>query len=89
MSERRFIIKIFLQDNSYGFLYKVRKTTFGYWKLRTKHIEKAKIWKYRKACENMITEFVNYPFGNEKLTYEIVEITDIQILRKLKIKKLQ
>lgn len=66
----------------------MRKTTLGYRNLRTKYIEKAKIWKYRKACENMITELTNY-FGNEKLTYEIVEITDIQILRKLKIKKLQ
>jgi hypothetical protein len=91
MTERKFIIKIFLPDNSYKFLHNVRNTSLGYSKLKTKYIEKAKVWKYKKSCEKIVVKLIQYPYRNEKTIYEyeIVEITDIQILRKIKLQKLQ
>lgn len=82
---------MFLPDNSYRFLHKITKTVLGYSKLRTKDIEKAKVWKYKKSCEKIVIKLIQYPCRNERTIYEyeIVEITDIQILRKIKLKKIQ
>ena len=56
------------------------------------YIDKAKIWKFKKSCEKAL-EKINKCHINKtylkKHTLEIIEITDSQILRKIKLEKLK
>ena len=65
-------------------------TNFFITKTKTNDIEKAKYWRYRKNCENSIETIENKldPTKNElkKFTFDIIEVTDNQILRGIKLK---
>lgn len=92
---RKFIIKII--DNIYYtnttiYVNNIMKNSMGYFCIITKNKEKAKIFKYKKNCEKNIYKLQNFKDPTKKrlnnYKYEIIEITDNQILRKIKIKKL-
>lgn len=50
--------------------------------------QQAKIWKYKKSCEKTICKLNSYQKAQHPSKFNIIEITDQQTLRKLKLKKL-
>ena len=90
--QRKFVIKIESQDAKYvkDFI----KNSIGYYHTTTHILENAKFWRYKKTCENSINMVLNKidPTKNiEYLTkdsFEIIEITDNQALRSIKLNKI-
>ena len=92
--QRKFVIKIigpqfpWVNENSYvkDFI----KNTIGYYYTTTHIIENAKIWRYKKTCENSIELVLNNidPTKPIKNSFDIIEITDNQILRGIKLNKI-
>ena len=97
LSKRTFVIEIF--NNKIGktdlilYIKTIYKTGIGYSLLRTTNLDKAKKWKYRKSCENVIENLTNKSDPTisilKKYTYKITEITDNQTLRNIKLKKIK
>ena len=95
--QRKFIIKISTsvpQNNipnlTDGYIKDIHKNTIGYYFTKTNDIEKAKYWRYKKNCENSIETIENKldPTKNDlkKFSFDIIEVTDNQILRGIKLK---
>lgn len=94
MTNRKFIIKIISQRyNTDLYVKKVTSNFIGYYFSSCKNIKNAKTWKYRKSCEKnikLITEKLDPTKPNLKnLKFEIIEITELKILRNIKLKKLK
>jgi hypothetical protein len=93
-NNRKFIIEL-LVDNSILKIYikKIYKNHLGYYFSYTKTQKNAKIWKFKKNCENAINRIQNNldPTKHymKKYKLQLLEITDNQILRKIKLKKLK
>lgn len=92
-SERLFVIKAIDESKNINEYIKNFTSNFiGYFFIKTKNIEKAQKWKYKKNCENVITllttKFNPTKFDLKNYKFEIVEITDIRILRKIKLKRI-
>ena len=93
-SSRKFIIEILVDNNILKFyIKKIYKNPLGYYYSYTKIQKNAKIWKFRKNCENAINRIQNKldPTRRyiKKYKLQILEITDNQILRKIKLKKIK
>jgi len=87
--QRKFIIKV----NSLDLFIKTTLKSRGYdYYHITLYQNKAKVWKYRKSCINYITLIKNNldPIRKKLLNnkLEVIEITDKQTLRNIKLKKL-
>ena len=91
--KRRFIIEIFYGDILDGYLSKINKLSAGYYYNITKKIEKSKIWKLSKTCQNAIDNIEKYKdptkFSIKRLTLKSLEITDNQTIRNIKLKKIK
>ena len=90
-SERLFVIKAIDESKNINEYIKNFTSNFtGYFFTRTRNIQKAQQWKYKKSCENAIilltTNLNPTKLGLKNYKFEIVEITDIRILRKIKLK---
>lgn len=95
--QRKFVIKIatysdaWIKEDSYvkDFI----KNSIGYYYTTTHIIENAKVWRYKKTCENSINLFLKN-FDATKIknindyNLKITEITDNQILRGIKLNKI-
>ncbi|MCK9415556.1 hypothetical protein M0Q97_02725 [Candidatus Dojkabacteria bacterium] len=91
--ERLFVIKTIDESKNINEYVKNFTSNFtGYFFTRTKNIKKAHQWKYKKSCENAITLLTTKlnptKLGLKNYKFEIVEITDIRILRKIKLKQI-
>jgi hypothetical protein len=93
--KRIFVIKVenstvILRDH---YVKKIYKNTIGIYYTRTGFIEIAKKWKYKRNCEKFIEKLKEELDPTKPLlktdTLEIVEITDKQVLRGIKLKKLK
>jgi len=95
--QRKFVIKIigpqfpWVNENSYvkDFI----KNSIGYYYTDTHILENAKFWSYRKTCENSINLFLKKldPTKIKNINdydFEIIEITDNQTLRIIKLNKI-
>lgn len=86
--QRKFIIKI--NDNSY--VKNIVKNEIGYYYTITNIIENANVWKLKKNCQKAIDVLLSNldptkkTLSNNKL--EIIEITDNQTLRRIKLYKI-
>jgi len=86
--QRKFIIKI--NDNSY--VKNIVKNEIGYYYTITNIIENANVWKLKKNCQKAIDVLLSNldptkkTLSNNKL--EIIEITDNQTLRSIKLYKI-
>lgn len=92
-SERLFVIKAIDESKNINEYIKNYTSNFtGYFFTKTKNVQKAQQWKYKKSCENVIilltTNLNPTKLGLKNYKFEIVEITDIRILRKIKLKKI-
>jgi hypothetical protein len=92
-SKRQFIIEIYENEILHSYLKKVVKNSVGYYYMRTVNPKRAKVWKFRKNCENAINRINNYldPTKShiKRYTLKVSEVTDNQILRGIKLKKLE
>jgi len=95
--QRKFIIKIIINlpwHNENSYVKDFIKNSIGYYHLSTHNLENAKIWRYRKTCENSINMVLSKhdPTKNimyfSKDSFEIIEITDNQTLRSIKLNKI-
>jgi len=90
--KRQFIIILSSKDQSRFYLQKIKKNSLGYYFMRTINPKKAKIWKIKKKCETAIDKIEKLLDPTQthlkKYKLEVVEITDNQTLRQLKLKKL-
>ena len=71
-------------------LYKLRS---GYFYVTTKNTKRAKVWKFQKTCQNAIDKITKNidptkPWMKTR-KLEVLEITDNQTLRNIKLKKLK
>lgn len=86
-NKRKFIIKI---ENKY--VKKFVKNSIGYYYTSTHIIENAKVWKHKKTCENCINKVLDKKDPTKNIIYlnnfEIIEITDNQTLRNIKLNKI-
>lgn len=68
------------------------KNGLGYYFIKTANIKRAKIWKLRKRCETAIDKIEKLLDPTQqhlkKYKLEIIEITDNQTLRQIKLKKI-
>lgn len=90
--KRKFIIKVSIDNLKSYYIKKIYKGSIGYYYIRTTKIEKSKIWKFKKNCQNTIDKIQKNldptkPFLKKEIL-EVVEITDNQTLRNIKLKKL-
>lgn len=95
-SERDFIIKLSsVSGNTLGYIKTFNKTSLGYIHTITLKINKANVWKYKKCCEKALQSLINNPdptknkFYIENFKFDIIEITDVKKLRKLKLDRLK
>ena len=95
-NERKFIIKALPVDtmNVTAYIKETYKTFIGYFFQLSHKKEKAKTWKYKKNCEKIIEKLIKEldPTKTKiinKYNFEIEEITDKKILRKIKLKTLK
>ena len=91
--KRKFVIKISPKDTSITaidvYIKDVTKNLTSYYFTEAYKLEDAKIWRYKKNCENSITLLENKSDSiNTQLKFEIVEITDKQTLRHIKLTKI-
>ena len=91
--KRKFIIQIIDNEHNPGldlYVWNVIQNSIGYFWTLTKHTKKAKVWKYKKNCEKSIHKLENRkdPTKKQNYIYSIIEITDNQTLRQIKLKKL-
>jgi len=96
--KRKFVIKVtdileYHWTNQLDiYIGKIYKNSAGYSYDCTKDINNVKIWNYKKICENNLENIKNNSEPTKALiknrVFEIVEITDNQTLRALKIKKI-
>lgn len=99
--QRKFVIKIIYKppgtqqpffDEDY-YVKDFIKNTIGFYYKNTHILENAKIWRYKKTCENSINLFLK-KIDPTKITniddykFEIIEITDNQTLRSIKLNKI-
>ena len=92
-SKRKFAIRVYEQDVFCGYIQKLSKLKVGYYFYPTKRIKCAKTWALKKSVENRIEVLRNqktfpYNYLKKEWTFDFEEITDIKILRQLKMKKL-
>ena len=93
--KRKFIIQITDSENypdTFSYIHKIIKGSIGYFCTITRSEKGAKIFKYRKNCEKSIykLQYLKDPTKKRlnKYIYEIIEVTDNQTLRNIKLKKL-
>lgn len=90
--QRRFIIEI--NSNLYTTVYitDIIKNSLGYYYTKSNNLDNAKQWRYKKNCENSIETLTNKfdptKFKPDDCKFDIIEITDNQILRSIKLKKI-
>lgn len=93
-SERLFIIKAIDESTNVDeYIKKFTSNFSGYFFTKTKNIKNAQQWKYKKNCERVIilltTQLNPTKYDLKKYkTFEILEVTDIRTLRKLKLKRI-
>lgn len=84
--KRTFVIAV--ENGSY--IINSYKNESGYFYLRTRKINHAKTWRYKKSCENVILDIMKFPDPSKKyislLSLSIMETTDNKILRYMKLK---
>ena len=92
--QRKFVIKIHPdQFGSNSYIKDFVKNSIGYYYTNTQILENAKFWRYKKTCENSINLFLKN-FDPTKIKniddfdFEIIEITDNQTLRSIKLNKI-
>lgn len=97
---RKFVIKIICKPGTpqpwYNKDYYIKdfiKNTIGYYYIDTHILENAKIWRYKKTCENSINLFlkkmdVTKIKNIDDYDFQIIEITDNQTLRNIKLNKI-
>jgi len=91
--QRKFVIKIISSATTQGFIKDFVKNSVGYYYTNTHILENAKVWRYKKTCENSITLFLKKldPTKIKNIddyNFEIIEITDNQTLRSIKLNKI-
>ena len=92
--QRKFVIKIIYKSGSSRPFYvkEFIKNTIGFYHTDTRILENAKIWRYKKTCENSINLFLKKldptKVKIEDCDFEIIEITDNQTLRSIKLNKI-
>ena len=94
--KRQFIIVAYFNNGIKfeveSYIKKIIKNGLGYYYIRTVNPKKAKIWKVRKRCETAIDKINNLldptKYFLKKYKLKIVEITDNQTLREIKLKKI-
>jgi len=87
--QRSFVIAV----NNTSYIVENNKNEYGYFYFRTNILKNAKIWKYKKTCDNIIENILINPdtskkYINKKNELSVLEITDKKILRFLKLKKI-
>lgn len=93
-TKRKFIIKVTPIDNTIvkKYIKYIIKNFLGYSLQTTLKKEKAHIWSYKKSCEKIIKKIKTEADPTKihmSYNYEIIEITDQKIIRKIKLKKLK
>lgn len=93
--KRKFIIQVFYENenNLIGYISKVHKLKTGYFYMTTLYYKKSKVWKSQKTCQNAINR-IEKTIDPTKSTLlsrklKVLEITDNQTLRNIKLKKLK
>ena len=92
--QRKFVIKIHPdQFGQYSYIKDFVKNSIGYYYTNTHILENAKFWRYKKTCENSINLFLKKldPTKIKNIDdyhFEIIEITDNQTLRSIKLNKI-
>lgn len=91
--KRKFIIKIKKDEtDNDGYIKETFKNSIGYFFEITYKIENARIWKYKRNAERAIEilqEKLDPTKPNlKKYSYEVFEITDNQVLRTIKLSKI-
>lgn len=98
--KRKFIVEVIEIDDfkkairagGNMYLKKSIKNSLGYYFTRTANVKRAKIWKVRKRCETAINKIEKLLDPTQqhlkKYKLEIIEITDNQTLRQIKLKKI-
>ena len=91
MSNRKFAIKILNSEHNYNYIREIFENENGYFFITTNKITNAKTWNYKKNCEKSIYKiYLNINISKySNYEFEIEEITNIKILRKLKSNKLR
>lgn len=90
--KRKFVIQVFYNEELIGYISRLYKLELGYNYILTFKTKQAKIWKLEKTCLNAIDRIernidpTKLKIKNTKL--KPLEITDNQILREIKLKKL-
>lgn len=89
---RKFVLKI-SNVSLDCYVKEIYKNAIGYYYVITYNVKSAKTWRYKKTCENnmIILQTKLNPTKNElkKYTFEIIEITDNQTLRGIKLNKIK
>jgi len=89
--KRKFVIKLLPTDISVNsidvYVKDVNKYLIGYNYTVAYKIEDAKIWRYKKNCENSINILENKEYS-DNIKFQLVEITDTQTLRHIKLTKI-
>jgi hypothetical protein len=92
--QRKFVIKIIYKSGPPRPFYvkDFIKNTIGFYHTDTQILENAKIWRYKKTCENSINLFLKKidptKIKIDDCEFEIIEITDNQTLRCIKLNKI-
>ena len=91
--QRKFVIKLNSTDSTEAYVKDIFKNSIGVFYEITYKIENAKVWRYRKTCENSInileTRLDPTKLKLKKYTFDSLEITDNQTLRNIKLKKIR
>ena len=88
MTCRKFIIRSVALDNKERYVHKIYKKPMEYIVIRTMYKDNARIWKYERVCKQMVL-MLNMKQRIKKFEYCVEEISDINIIRKIKLKKLK
>jgi len=93
--DRKYIIKVtpLVPTVKEGYIKYTFKNFLGYSFLKTRKIEKAHVWIYKKSCEKYTYRLTNELDPTKinikgKYKFELIEITNNTILRYIKLKKL-
>ena len=92
--KRKFVIKVSFENRKLiTYISKIHKLSSGYFYSTTKDTGIAKVWKLRKTCQNAIDRITKNidptkPWMKTR-KLEVLEITDNQTLRNIKLKKLR
>jgi hypothetical protein len=90
--QRKFVIKLNSTDSTEAYVKDIFKNTIGVFYEITYKIKNAKIWRYKKTCENSInileTRLDPTKPKLKKYTFISIEITDNQTLRSIKLNKI-